>query len=90
MLRHADVSGTTLSNESTLDRGATGDGRASSANALIDEFLGDYNTVDATDSGAIAVFNDARDAAVCPLINTYRQAVVNGTAGAAPAPPTAA
>ena len=88
VLRHADVSGTTLSNESTLDRGATGDGRASSANALIDEFLGDYNTVDATDSGAIAVFNDARDAAVCPLINTYRQAVVNGTAGAAPAPGT--
>src|SRR5204863_7600730 len=30
VLRHADVSGTTLSNESTLDRGATGDGRASS------------------------------------------------------------
>jgi len=88
VLRHGDLSGTTLSNLTTLDRGATGDGRASSANALIDEFLGDYNAVDATDGGAVAVFNDARDALVCPAINAYRQAVVNGTAGAAPAPAT--
>jgi hypothetical protein len=48
---------------STLDRGAIGDG-ASSANALIDEFIGDYNTVAATNDGAIAVFNDARNALV--------------------------
>jgi hypothetical protein len=89
VLRHADVSGTALSNRSTLDVGEVGDARASSANALIDEFIGDYNTVDATNGGAVAVFNDARDAAVCPAINTYRQAVVNGTAGAAPAPGTA-
>jgi hypothetical protein len=88
VLRHADVTGTSLSNLSTLDRGAVGDGRASSANALIDEFLGDYNTVDATDAGAIAVFNDARNATVCPAINTFRQGVVDGTAGAAPAPGT--
>jgi hypothetical protein len=89
VLRHADVSDTALSNRSTLDHGEVGDGRASSANALIDEFIGDYNTVDATNGGAVAVFNDARDAAVCPAINTYRQAVVSGTAGAAPAPGTA-
>ncbi len=87
--RHADVSGTALSNLATLDRGAVGDGRASSANALIDEFLGDYNTVAATNAGAVSVFNDARNAAVCPAINTYRQAVVDGTAGAAPSPATA-
>lgn len=88
VLRHADVSGTSLSNVTTLDRGAVGDAGASSANALIDEFIGDYNAVAATDGGAIAVFNDARDAAVCPAINTYRHAVVDGTAGAAPAPGT--
>jgi hypothetical protein len=90
--RHADVSGTTLSNLATLDRGPVsdpGDGRASSANGLIDEFLGDYNTVAATNSGAVSVFNDARNAAVCPAIDTFRQAVVDGTAGEPPAPPTA-
>jgi hypothetical protein len=88
VVRHADVSGTSLSNLSTLDRGAVGDGRASSANALIDEFIGDYNSVAATNTGAVAVYNDARNAAVCTKINEFRQATVNGTAGAAPAPAT--
>jgi hypothetical protein len=95
--RHADLTGpagTTVSSLTTLDRGAVGDARASSANALIDEFLGDYNTVAATNDGAVSVFNDARDAAVCPLINAYRQDVVDGDAAidnsddAAPAPAT--
>ena len=88
MVRHADVSGTTLGPRTTLDRGAIGDARASSANALIDEFIGDYNTVAATDTGALAVFNDARDAAVCPRINRYRQSIVDGSPIAAPAPAT--
>lgn len=80
--RHSDVSGTTLSNTTTLDRGDIGDARASSANALIDEFIGDYNTVDATNDHAVSVFNDARDAEVCPAINGYRQDVVDsGGAG---------
>jgi hypothetical protein len=86
--RHADVSGTTLSGLSTLDRGVVGDARGSSANALIDGFLGDYNTVAATNAGAVSVFNDARNAADCPLIDAFRQATVNGTAGAPPAPAT--
>jgi hypothetical protein len=84
--RHADVSGTTLANLVTLDRGSIGDARASSSNALIDEFIGDYNTVAATNSGAVSVFNDARAAAVCPAINAFRQATVAGTAGDPPAP----
>jgi hypothetical protein len=88
VVRHADVSGTSLSNLSTLDRGAVGDARASSANALIDEFIGDYNAVAATDTGAVTVYNDARNAAVCTKINQFRQATVDGTAGAAPAPAT--
>ena len=81
--RHADVSGTSLSNIATVDRAPAsdpGDGRASSANALIDEFIGDYNTVAATNAGAVSVFNDARDAEVCPLIDAFRQATVDGTA----------
>jgi hypothetical protein len=88
VLRHADVSGTSLSGLGTLDRSAPGDARASSANALIDEFIGDYNAVDATNSGAVSVFNDASSALVCPKINTFRQAIVDGTAGAPPAPGT--
>jgi hypothetical protein len=86
--RHADVTGTALGPVTTLDRGVVGDARASSANALIDEFIGDYNTVDATNSGAVATFNDARDASLCPAINAFRQATVDGTAATPPAPAT--
>jgi hypothetical protein len=87
--RHATVAGTGLSGLSTLDRGTVGDSRASSSNALIDGFIGDYNTVAATNAGAVSVFNDARDAADCPQIDAFRQATVDGTAGAPPAPATA-
>jgi hypothetical protein len=86
--RHADVSGTTLSGQTTLDRGVVGDARASSANALFNGFLGDYNTVAATNAGAVSVFNDARNAAVCGPIDTFRQATFDGTAGDPPAPAT--
>ena len=44
---------------------------------MIDEFIGDYNTVAATNDGAVAVWNDARDAAVCPDINEFRQETVD-------------
>jgi len=88
VVRHATVSGTTLGAFSTVDRGSEGDSRASSANALIDEFLGDYNNVAATNDGAVAVFNSAENGEVCSAINDYRQAIVDGTAGAAPAPGT--
>ena len=86
--RHADVSGTTVDGLATLDRGQVGDSRASSSNALIDGFIGDYNTVAATNAGAVSVFNDARSAADCPAIDAFRQATVDGTAGAPPAPGT--
>ena len=77
VLRHSDVDGTQISDTTTLHRGEVGDARASSANALIDEFIGDYNTVAATNDGAVAVWNDARDAAVCPDINEFRQETVD-------------
>jgi hypothetical protein len=88
VVRHATVDGADLGAFSTVDRGQVGDARASSANALIDEFLGDYNTVVATNDGAVAVFNSAENGEVCSAINDYRQAIVDGTAGAAPAPGT--
>ncbi|HEY2478854.1 MAG TPA: sialidase family protein [Solirubrobacterales bacterium] len=89
VVRHTDVSGTTLGATTTLYRGAVGDSRASASNGLIDGFLGDYNSVAATDGGWIALFNDARDAAVCPAVDTFRQETVDGVKGAiAPAPAT--
>ena len=88
VVRHASLSGTTVSGLSTLTRGSTGDARASSANALTDEFLGDYNTVVATNSGAVAVYNDARNAADCPAIDTYREGLLTNPMLAAPFPPT--
>jgi hypothetical protein len=82
VVRHADVDPTTgvIGAWSDLHRAPTGDARGSSANALVDEFLGDYNYVFATNDYAIATWNDARNAADCPAIDSYRQDVVDGTA----------
>jgi hypothetical protein len=82
VVRHADVNPGTgaIGAWTDLHRAPVGDARGSSANALIDEFLGDYNYVFATNDYAVATWNDARSAADCPAIDAYRQAVVDGTA----------
>lgn len=71
----------------TVHRGVTGDARASAANSLGSEFLGDYNDITADAGGAVAVWNDVRSAADCPAIDTYRQSLVSGSPIAKPAPP---
>lgn len=86
VVRHADLTGTTLSNLTTLDRGQVGDARASSSNALSFEFLGDYNTVAATNTGAVGVYNDARHAFVCGAVDAYRQSLADGSPTPKPAP----
>jgi hypothetical protein len=89
VVRHADVDRKTgaIGPWSDLNRGPTGDARGSSANALTDEFLGDYDYAFATNDFGVAVWNDARNAADCPAIDGYREAIVLGQATGDPSDP---
>jgi hypothetical protein len=63
-----------------------GDPRSSSQNDLTAEFLGDYVYTAATRAGAVGVWNDVREGADCPAIDTWRASLRTATPGATPAP----
>jgi hypothetical protein len=87
---HADSStssGTPTGAFTALHRGAPGDPRGSSANALTDEFLGDYVYATATRTYGAAVWNDARNAADCPAIDTWRERLQDGDTTTPPPAP---
>jgi len=84
VVKHADIGGNGAPGTWTeLHRGATGDPRGSSQNNLWLEFLGDYVYAVATNTYGAAVWNDTRNAADCPAIDTWRAAaqvaIQNGT-----------
>ena len=81
---HADVGASGVPGAwGTLNRGAVGDPRTSSQNNLWLEFLGDYVYATATRTYGAAVWNDVRNGADCPAIDTWRAAaqvaIQNGT-----------
>jgi hypothetical protein len=84
VVRHADFS--SIGAWTDLLRAPTGDARASSANALSSEFLGDYNNAAATNDAVIGVWNDVRNAADCPAIDAYRQSLLTDSPLPKPAP----
>ena len=88
VVRQASVTGTALGAFTTLHRGAAGDARASSANDLTTEFLGDYNYAAATNSAVTAVWNDARRAADCSAIDKFRDSELTSSPLTKPAPRT--
>src|SRR5919106_4215472 len=77
VILHADVDPATgvPGAFSEVHRGASGDPRGSAQNNLVLEFLGDYVYADATNDYGVAVWQDMRQGAVCPAINTWRATV---------------
>jgi hypothetical protein len=75
VILHAPATAGGVGAFSEVHRGASGDARGSSQNNLAAEFLGDYVYAAATRTYGTAVWNDVRNAADCPAIDTYRQAL---------------
>jgi hypothetical protein len=90
VVKHADSAAspaTPTGAFSELHRSPGGDPRGSSQNNLVGEFLGDYVYAAATRTYGAAVWNDTRNAADCPAMDAWRQALATGdTSVPRPAP----
>jgi hypothetical protein len=88
VFKQASVGATGTGAFTPVHRGADGDPRSSSQNNMVGEFLGDYVYATATRDYGAAVWNDSRNGADCPAVDSWRQANESGTAGPKPAPLT--
>jgi hypothetical protein len=87
VVKHATIGGNGAPGAwGELHRSTPGDPRASSQNNLFLEFLGDYVYAAATSTYGVAVWNDVRNAADCPAIDTWRAAAQSNPATPKPAP----
>ena len=88
VVKHADIGADGVPGDmGELHRGQTGDPRGSSQNNLWLEFLGDYVYAVATRTYGAAVWNDTRNAADCPAIDTWRAAAQVAVQNGSPVPP---
>jgi hypothetical protein len=79
---HADIgAGGAPTGWTQVHRGALGDPRGSAQNNIVMEFLGDYVYASATNEYAVAVWQDARNAGVCPAVQTWRAAMQEDPSG---------
>lgn len=69
----------------TLHTGVIADARAATAQPFPQEFMGDYNSAWATNRGVFGAWNDLRDAARCPVVEAWRQSILDGSPTADPA-----
>jgi hypothetical protein len=84
VVRHA--SWASLGTWTTLHTSPIADARGSTAQTFPAEFLGDYNSAWATNSGVFGAWNDVRDTTLCPVVDAWRQSVLDGSPTAQPAP----
>jgi hypothetical protein len=86
--RHADVGpGGAVGSFTTLHRGAVGDARGTTR-TLNRELIYDYQYAAASRDYGAVIWMDARNAAVCPAVNAYRQSLIDGSPIPAPFPLT--